>query len=98
MTTVDSNRRGWGVEPKKKTQHKGGGKSASRGVVELTRDNIVEYLSSRTYAYVSRKSQRKEGTGTESAGVWGTTRTAAVARATASFPTPFPSDPRNFCR
>ncbi|CAM9992803.1 unnamed protein product, partial [Sphacelaria rigidula] len=42
-----------GVEPEKKTHHKGGVKAASRGAVELTRDNTVVFLSSHTYVDTS---------------------------------------------
>ncbi|CAM9979479.1 unnamed protein product [Sphacelaria rigidula] len=49
VPAVNFNGRGWGVEPEKKTHHKGGVKAASRGEVKLTRDNIVLNLSSHTY-------------------------------------------------
>ena len=53
MPTVNFNGRGWGVEPEKMSCHKGGVKARSRGTVELTRDNIVVYLSSQTYVDTS---------------------------------------------
>lgn len=49
MPKVDFNGRGRGVEPKQMTHYKSETKAASTGVVELTRDNFVVYLSSHTY-------------------------------------------------
>ncbi|CAM9835732.1 unnamed protein product [Sphacelaria rigidula] len=53
MPTVNYSGREWGVEPEKKTRHEGGVKTASRGAMELTRDNTVVYSSSHAYVDTS---------------------------------------------
>ncbi|CAM9320725.1 unnamed protein product [Sphacelaria rigidula] len=53
MSPVNFNGRGWGIEPERRTHHKGGVRSSSTAGVELSRDNIVVYLSSHTYVDTS---------------------------------------------
>ncbi|CAM9988888.1 unnamed protein product, partial [Sphacelaria rigidula] len=53
MPPVNFNGRGWGIEPERRTHHKGGVKSSIPAGVELSRVDIVVYLSSHTYVDTS---------------------------------------------